>query len=102
MQYNEAMFAADQTKSNYELFGPGGAAVTITNVTPDVTLPNAYDITYAGGQIGGAYTLFVKGDQVHESTDMVTLTGPGQLAVANSGAGQSTLSTINATTAARS
>ena len=97
VQYNEAMFAADQTKSNYELFGPGGAAVTITNVTPDVTLPNAYDITYAGGQIGGAYTLFVKGDQVHESTDMVTLTGPGQLAVANSGAGQSTLSTINAT-----
>ncbi len=97
VQYNEAMFAADQTKSNYELFGPGGAAVTITSVTPDATLPDAYDITYAGGQVGGAYTLFVKGDQVHESTDMVTLTGPGQLAVANSSAGQSTVSTIDAT-----
>ncbi len=98
VQYNEAMFAGDQVPANYALFGPGGAPVAISSVTADGTLTNAYDVTYAAGQVGGAYTLFVQGDKVHEATDTVALAQPGQLVVANGGAGQSTVSTINAVT----
>src|SRR5207237_23022 len=91
-------FAADQVQSNYALFGPGGAVIPITNVTADGVLANAYDVTYATGQISGAYTLFVKGDKVHEATDTVALAQPGQLVVSSGGAGQGSVSTVNAVT----
>ncbi len=96
VQYSEAMFTGDQVPANYALFGPGGAKITISSVTADGTLPDAYDVTYASGQAGGSYSLFVQGDKVHEVTDTVALAQPGQLVVANGGAGQSTVSTINA------
>ncbi len=96
VQYSEAMFSDAQNPSNYLLFGLNGAPVLINSVTPDATLANAYDIAYGNAQPQptGSYSLFVKGDQVHEATDTVPLALPGQLVVANSNAGQNTVSTI--------
>jgi hypothetical protein len=103
VQYSEAMNNTDVTKaSNYLLFNSSGQQITPLNVsyasatnTASVTIPNQLP--------AGAYTLFVRGDLVHEATGTAALSQPGQLVVANMGLSQaqppqpgpSTVSTIN-------
>jgi hypothetical protein len=98
VQYSEAMFAADQVPANYLLFGPTGAPVPTSqlSVTPDAAL-NTFDVTFNANMPAGAYTLFVKGDKVHEVTNTLALSNPGQLVVANSGlTGSNSVSTVSA------
>jgi FG-GAP-like repeat len=94
--YSEAMDVSQASNAaNYLLFGPAGAAVPISSVVEEGAT-NTYDVAFGAGSPTGAYTLFVKGDQVHEVTNLLTLAGPGQLVVANSGAGSNTVSTVRA------
>ncbi|HBI42500.1 MAG TPA: hypothetical protein DDY78_06525, partial [Planctomycetales bacterium] len=90
--YSEAMNSTEAAnKANYLLFGPTGDAVPITAVMEE-GVSNTYDVTFGAGSPTGAYTLFVKGDQVHEVTNMLALASPGQLVVANPGS--NTVSTV--------
>jgi hypothetical protein len=92
--YSEAMNTAEATNAaNYLLFGPSGAAVSITSVVEEGAT-NTYDVTFGANMPAGAYTLFVKGDQVFEATNKLALASPGQLVVANSGAGSTAITTV--------
>ncbi len=99
--FSEAMDAADATNAyNYLLYNTAGTQIT------NFSLAYANDVatlTFNGSLPAGAYTLFLRGDQVHEATDFYTLSQPGQLVVANMGIssqatppqlGPSTVSTI--------
>ena len=114
--FSESMFAptfgqmgyADSAANpaNYELFNDStGAAVAINSVsytdtasgsTPAFTATIGYNSN--NPLQDGTYTLFVKGAQLFESSDTLSLSQPGQLVVANTstnGTNQSTVSTIN-------
>ncbi len=104
VQYSEAMDVTGGAKAannaaNYALFGPNNTPITGLTVTADPSNPTTtFDVTFPNSQVGGTYTLLVKGDQVFEATDTVALAQPGQLVVANGGPGSSSVSTINAVT----
>jgi hypothetical protein len=95
--YNEVMKHSDVINAaNYLLFNSAGQAVSVDSVTTsdDTTVT----INYAGGANLSAdtYTLFVRGDQVHEAADGLNLplATTGQLVAVNSNS--SLVSTINA------
>ena len=100
--FSEAMDAVDvQNTANYTLFNSEGQAVpintaTYTAATDTVTL--TYDVVNNVQQIlpADTYSLYIRGDTVHDSTDTYTLANPGQIVVANTGT--STVSTLNTST----
>jgi FG-GAP-like repeat/Domain of unknown function (DUF4214) len=94
VQYSEAMNVAEASNTaNYLLFGPAGIAVPITSVVEEGA-SNTYDVTFGASSPTGVYTLFVKGDQVHEVTNKLALSPPGQLVVAAAGSGSASVSTV--------
>ncbi len=82
---------------NYRLFGSDGTAFPIVNADINYN-PVTFQatITPPAGLTAGAYSLFLRGDQIADAvvpTD--TLAAPGQIVVANSGRGN--LSTVSLT-----
>ena len=95
--FSEAMNVGDATTTtNYELFSSSGAAIPINSVSLDPT-DTVATITYNNGNFldAGTYTLLVRGDQLAAAASAggLTMSLPGQLAVANSGS--NLVSTVN-------
>ncbi len=86
--FSEAVNAVEAgDRNNYLLFGSRGDQIPI-----DSALYNSgsqqVTLTYNGGNdlVVDTYTLFVRGDKIHDLNDGLPLAQPGQLLVANSGA----------------
>ena len=95
--FSEAMNVGDATTTtNYELFSSSGVAIPINSVALDST-DTVATLTYNNGNNlnAGSYTLLVRGDQLAAAASAggLTMSLPGQLAVANSGSGL--VSTVN-------
>src|SRR5437660_1651915 len=70
--YSEPMKAAEVTNpANYLLFNSGGDPITINSVAPHPGMPTGYDIFYNSNDPlpADTYTLFVRGDQIHDVDD---------------------------------
>jgi hypothetical protein len=100
--FNEAMKASDVTNAaNYEIFkSTSSTPVTINTPTYNAaTFTVTLTINNGGKTISdGTYTLFVKGDQIHDAASLFTLAEPGQLVAADLKRGTvSTLDAFNST-----
>jgi hypothetical protein len=94
--FSEAMRVLDvQNVNNYALYSSAGTAVPINSV---VYNPGTFTATvnYNGGNtlLSGTYTLFVKGDHIHDAANVFTISPPGQLVTADLKHG--TVSTLDA------
>lgn len=88
--------------ANYLLFDSSGTRIPVDGVTYDNVNHTAF-LLYNGGQALPAdrFSLFVRGDRIHDVNDGLPLTPPGQLVVANGAEGaffnqQSGVSQVNA------
>ncbi len=103
VKYSIDVTGADQT-GNYRLFAADGTPVTIASVTYDDTNLNPLlnftatilttDLSVSGGPLtAGAYSLFLRGDQIaDQAVPTDTLAAPGQIVIANGG--RSNLATV--------
>jgi hypothetical protein len=96
--FSESMLLTDLVAtSNYLLVDSTGKQVPIQLVTPGTTssVNDTATLSYNSGNPLNAntYTLFVRGDSLHDVDDNRTLTGPGQLVIANGG--RNSVSTVN-------
>jgi hypothetical protein len=84
-----------QNQSNYELFNSSGNAIPITSASYD-SVHFVATLTYTtppGGLPSDSYSLFVRGDQIHDTDEGLPLSQPNQLVLANPGT--QNVSTIN-------
>lgn len=96
--YSEDMNLAQVTNpANYLLFNTDNERVTVNSVSYNGVNDQA-TLLYNGGNPLPAdrYTLFVRGDQIRDVDDNLPLAQPGQLVVANQGAGIVSLVNVNA------
>ncbi len=88
--YSEPLVQSQATNTaNYVFFGPSGAQITINSASAVINADNTETVTlsYNNGNplAASQYSLFVRGDQIHDIDDNFPLAQPGQLVVANSG-----------------
>ncbi|HLJ97755.1 MAG TPA: DUF4214 domain-containing protein [Gemmataceae bacterium] len=96
VKFSEAVNAAQaQSTANYLLFASGGRSISIDSAAYD-SLNHQVTLSYNGGAALTAdqYTLFVRGDQIHDTDDNLPLAQTKQLVVANAGAANVSLVTI--------
>jgi hypothetical protein len=94
--FSEAMNALQAgNAANYTLFGAGGSTVTVNSVALSAGNTVA-TLTYNGGAplVSGTYSLFVRGDQIHDVDDTLPLATGGELALANGGANNVSFVTV--------
>jgi hypothetical protein len=94
--FSEAMNAADvQQVANYALYSASGAPVKINSVAYNPgTFTATVNYNFGNTLLSGTYTLFVKGDHIHDAGNAFTISPPGQLVSADLKHG--TVSTLNA------
>src|SRR5439155_18078719 len=96
VKFSEDVLAAQaQNTANYLLFGTGGRSISIDSAVYD-SLNHQVTLSYNGGGTLTAdqYTLFVRGDQIHDVDDNLPLAQSKRLVVANAGAANVSLVTI--------
>jgi hypothetical protein len=95
IQFNEDMAQADVTNTNnYLLFNSQGQQITINKAVYD-PVRDQVTLQYNGSAplVPDRYSLFVRGDQLHDADEGLPLAQPGQLVVASSG--NKTVSLVN-------
>jgi hypothetical protein len=88
VQFSEAVVAAQaQNAANYLLFSSGGRSVPVNSAAYD-SASHEVTLTYNGGQplTADQYSLFVRGDQIHDVDDNLPLAQSKQLMEVNAGA----------------
>ncbi len=88
--FSESMVLTDlQNASNYLLLDSSGNSVPIQLVTAGTThsINDTATLSYNNGSLlnAGTYSLFVRGDQLHDFDDNRTVAPPGELILANGG-----------------
>src|SRR5438105_2253102 len=87
--FSENVVASEaQNTANYLLFKTNGTKVNINSATYD-GINHQVSLAYNGGGnlTSGTYSLFVQGDQIHDTDDNLPLAHASQLIVANTGGG---------------
>jgi hypothetical protein len=93
--FNEPVLASDASNpANYLLFDAENHQITVDAANYSAA-NNTVVLSYNGGADLPAdrYSLFVRGDRIHDASGALTISNPGQFIVSN--AGNSTFSTIN-------
>jgi photosystem II stability/assembly factor-like uncharacterized protein len=96
VKFSEDVIAAQaQNPANYLLFGTGGRSISIDAAMYD-SGSHQVMLSYNGGAplTADQYTLFVRGDQIHDVDDNLPLAQSKQLVVANAGASNVSLVTV--------
>ncbi len=93
--FSEAMDPVDvQNTANYYLFNSEGQQIPVNTATY-TAVNDTVTLSYNGNAVlpADTYSLFVRGDTIHNFGDAFTLANPGQIVAANTA--DSTVSTLN-------
>ena len=96
VKFSENVIASQaQNTANYLLFGTDGRQITINSAMYDSgTFQVALSYNQGAALTVDQYTLFVRGDQIHDATNDLPLAQSKQLVVANAGAANVSLVTV--------